>query len=73
MYTTQTIQQPTTYMEPVQRSIQVPKTVMEPAEIETQVPKYEMEERTIQVSSSALRDLEPEADIRRGSACSGPG
>ena len=48
-YTTQEIQAPRTYMEPVTKTIQVPKTVMEDHEIEYQAPKIEMETRTIQV------------------------
>ena len=48
-YTTQEIQQPRTYMEPVTKTIQVPKTVMEDHDVNYEVPKVEMETRTIQV------------------------
>jgi hypothetical protein len=48
-YTTQEVQQPRTYMEPVTKTIQVPKTVMEDHDVNYEVPKIEMETRTIQV------------------------
>ena len=48
-YTTQEVQQPRTYMEPVTKTIQVPKTVMEDHDVNYEVPKVEMETRTIQV------------------------
>jgi len=62
-YTTQEVQQPRTYMEPVTKSIQVPKMVMEPYEMETKHYKIEMDTRTIQVPKQIMEDQEIQVQV----------
>lgn len=64
-YTTQEVQQPRTYMEPVTKTIQVPKTVMEDHDVNYEVPKVEMETRTIQVLFSETREGMPAGRAER--------